>query len=127
MTNRYIVALLLIIFVLLSIIILVYLKFLLVKKFDRLLLQQNLPIPSSVNILPSSWNRANLYAIMIALNIYPKNSNSFRYKNYRKRYGTFHFKSHATKKEVICSKIYTILLILISLLLAYILIKGSIN
>jgi hypothetical protein len=96
------------------------------KKYDELLQKNNLILPISANILlPQKWMRAGTYASMIAWNISCKNPKSFRYKNYKKRFGNFNFRTHATNKEVTLSKLYVLAIIICACLLILILIKAT--
>ena len=95
------------------------------KKFDNLLIKANLSLPISSNfLLPQKWGRTGLYASMIAWNISPENKNSFRYKNYKKRFSDFYFREHASKIEVIQSKIYASLIITNAIILFYFIYLG---
>lgn len=82
---------------------------------------------STVFLLPQKWERTGFYATMIAWNINQKKPKSFRYRNFKKRFGNFYFRSHATKVELFLSKAYTFFILLCVSLLILILVKGAIK
>ncbi len=78
------------------------------KKFDRLLLENHLSLPPTSSPSPylRSWNRAAIYAGLIAFDRYPTNPKSFYYRRYKKLYGDFYFRQHATNTDIRRSKIF---------------------
>ena len=86
------------------------------KKFDELLLKNNIKLPPTFVFLPGT-SEASMRAASYAMNIVLHKDEEWRLKQKKDWYDSFDFRAYASKMDVLLSWIYELLLLAVVMLL----------